>query len=221
MKQIEGIWLPDEDVHFEAHLKASSFEGKGAYQLKKIMKALEKTEGRILALDIGGHVGLWSRVLAYHFCGVAAFEPVPKLCACFKKNLKDHSNVILHECALGDKFSKRRMIWMGENTGNCRFVNSRPVDGEETGDLETDCKTLDSFNMNPDLIKIDVEGFEYFVLLGAEETIRQNKPTIVVEQKHDNATRYGVGSHDAVKTLQQWGARIYWVSSGDFCLGWN
>jgi hypothetical protein len=43
-------------------------------------------------------------------------------------------------------------------------------------------KTLDSFNFDRiDLLKIDVEGFEYDVLNGAVNTIRRLKPKIILE----------------------------------------
>ena len=42
--------------------------------------------------------------------------------------------------------------------------------------------TLDSYSFKRvDLLKIDVEGFELDVLLGAENTIRQFKPRIIIE----------------------------------------
>jgi methyltransferase, FkbM family len=41
---------------------------------------------------------------------------------------------------------------------------------------------LDNFNFNNiSLIKIDVEGFELYVLRGAIETIKKNKPRIIIE----------------------------------------
>ena len=43
-------------------------------------------------------------------------------------------------------------------------------------------RTLDSFNFkNVGLIKIDTEGYEVPVLLGAERTIKENKPRLIIE----------------------------------------
>lgn len=41
--------------------------------------------------------------------------------------------------------------------------------------------TLDSFNLSPDFIKIDVEGMEDQVIQGALKTIKKNRPIMVVE----------------------------------------
>jgi FkbM family methyltransferase len=41
--------------------------------------------------------------------------------------------------------------------------------------------TIDSLNLNPDIVKIDVEGGDYEVLLGMTQTIRRCRPFIMVE----------------------------------------
>jgi hypothetical protein len=40
---------------------------------------------------------------------------------------------------------------------------------------------LDSLNINPDLIKIDIQGYEYYAFLGASKTLNKNKPIILLE----------------------------------------
>ena len=42
-------------------------------------------------------------------------------------------------------------------------------------------KILDDYNLKPDLIKIDVQGYEYEVILGSLETIKNSKPIIFIE----------------------------------------
>ena len=43
--------------------------------------------------------------------------------------------------------------------------------------------TIDSLNLNPDLIQLDVEGFEENALKGAFDTIMRARPIIIIEQK--------------------------------------
>jgi hypothetical protein len=48
--------------------------------------------------------------------------------------------------------------------------------------LAFEMRTLDSFELdNVGFIKIDVEGAQLLVLMGAEETIKRNKPVMLVE----------------------------------------
>lgn len=42
-------------------------------------------------------------------------------------------------------------------------------------------KPLDDLNLKPALIKIDTEGFDYFVLRGLKKTIMEHRPSIMVE----------------------------------------
>lgn len=47
-------------------------------------------------------------------------------------------------------------------------------------------KKLDDFDLKPDFIKMDVQGYEYFALLGGEQTIAQNKPILLIEAPEQN-----------------------------------
>ena len=73
------------------------------------------TERRGVALDIGGHVGLWSRVLVSCFRKVIAFEPVPQLVECFRLNAPSAQ---LHEVAVSDYDGKLQMQIVDDNSGN-------------------------------------------------------------------------------------------------------
>jgi FkbM family methyltransferase len=46
--------------------------------------------------------------------------------------------------------------------------------------------TLDQLNLKPSIIKIDAEGFDYKVLLGARKTIETERPFLMVEACHVN-----------------------------------
>ncbi len=43
--------------------------------------------------------------------------------------------------------------------------------------------TIDSLNLDPDLLQLDVEGFEENALKGAKKTIMRARPIIIIEQK--------------------------------------
>jgi FkbM family methyltransferase len=70
-------------------------------------------------------------------------------------------------------------------------------------------KTLDSYNFeNVDIIKIDVEGFEYDVLLGATETIKKWKPVVQVEMVYGQPHRFGHSVHDILKFFEERGYKM-------------
>jgi FkbM family methyltransferase len=47
---------------------------------------------------------------------------------------------------------------------------------------QVEVRTLDSFNLRPDVIKIDVEGAELDVLRGGQNTLAQSRPTLLIEE---------------------------------------
>jgi len=70
-----------------------------------------------------------------------------------------------------------------------------------------------------DFIKIDCEGYEENVLRGAIETIKRDRPVIIVEQKRDMATaRFGLEPLGAVKFLQSLGYQVAQEISGDYLM---
>lgn len=52
-------------------------------------------------------------------------------------------------------------------------------------EIEVQTRTLDSFNYKPDFIKISAGGSEPYILRGGMKTIKEYKPTIVIEEMQD------------------------------------
>lgn len=181
MKESHGFWFPDYDNHFPRLLEKSlKKEGILRYQWRARDTAISLCENKRVCLDIGANVGLWSCDLVNSFEKVIAFEPVQEFIHCYRKNVKK-SNYSMYECALGSKESFIDMNIVEGNTGHSH------VNKESVGKGKIPLKTLDSFNFSDvDLIKIDVEGYEQDILLGALETIEKNRPVLVIEQqKHE------------------------------------
>lgn len=217
MKTVAGIALPDTDTHFTEHLeKGPLYKGKGTYQFAKIQIALEHCTRRRRAVDVGAHVGLWTRVLVDHFDHVEAFEPLSHLAECWLTNVPG-GNSTLYVPALSYCPGKGRMLLTPDNSGNNHIINRG---GEDT--VRVEFRTLDSFQFKDvDLIKIDTEGYEKQVILGGEGTIRHWEPIMVVEQKKGHAERYNSKTGDAITLLESWGAKVLKVKSGDYIMGWK
>ena len=81
-------------------------------------------------------------------------------------------------------------------------------------------KKLDDFEYdNLDFVKIDVEGYENKVILGAENTLKKHKPIIIVEQKK-YSSRNGEDEFQALDTLQRYGANVLEQVYNDFIFSW-
>jgi FkbM family methyltransferase len=210
---VAGIHLPDNDTHFGPLLEASErVDGRGTYQLGKLRRAVALVQHRGHAVDVGAQVGLWTRVLAREFQSVTAFEPVPEFAACLEANCTSAKNVTLHRFALGEL--------------DCiSFINQETdVATARMGSPGTavSMAPLDQVDVQPiDFLKIDAEGYEVAILQGAEETIRRDKPVVILEQKRKRLARYGFRPEAGVDLLRAWGAEVAWEEKGDWCLVWK
>lgn len=219
MKQICGWWMPDHEAHLGPWMETPKnkliLNGRQAYQGKKQQAAMNycPTDRRRTAVDVGGHVGLWSYNLAHWFDHVHAFEPVAEHRACFSRNVEASDGsfpaaITLHAKALGKEPGSVSITTEHGSSGNS-FVGG-------AGGIPM--VTLDSMTLTEvDFIKLDCEGFEENVLRGAENTIHYNRPVIIVEQKRNfSSTRFGLKDQGAVEFLKTLGYKVAEEISGDF-----
>lgn len=220
MKHELGWYFPDGEKHLPAWMAAARQmrNGKFQYQFTKYQAALKYVKQRRVAIDVGAHIGQWSRNMAEDFAQVQSFEPVPAYAECWRANIGAVPNAVLHPVALG--------LEEGTVSLTCGTPGSHGdtyVAPKETANAVHDVpmRTLDSFGFqNVDFLKCDCEGYEAFVMRGCEQTIRRWKPCIIVEQKPKMAQKFGLGETDAVKLLQSWGATLRTSLSGDYILSW-
>lgn len=221
MKQHQNIWLPDHEQHIIAWMTrlGEVVGGKGTYQIKKLRLAMRYTKDFRNAIDVGAHVGMWTMRLSPLFAKVDCFEPIEEHSACWLRNVEDAgcTNVALYPYALGAYRGSVAFAAEQGSSGNT-FVHAIGGDGE----FEYEMRPLDQFEFKDvDFMKIDCEGFETEVVKGAEETIRRDKPCIIVEQKpHVLQRNYNAAGTPAVDLLVSWGAVVQAVTSGDYVLTW-
>jgi FkbM family methyltransferase len=189
-------------------------DGRGTYQVNKLRAAVAQCKQKRTAIDIGGHVGLWSMQLAKIFNRVEAFEPVAAHRDCYIKNVLDGAtkrvNVTLHPFALGKEEGRVAIHTTKFSSG----------DSWVKGDGDIPMKTLDSFNFeHVDFIKVDTEGYEENILRGGTELLVRCRPVVIVEQKRDMATaRFGLPPRGAVTFLENLGYKLVEEMSGDYVM---
>jgi FkbM family methyltransferase len=132
-------------------------------------------------IDIGANIGIFARPSAERFEHVICFEPVLKNFEVLQKNLETYSNVELYNLGLSDRDQtatfELQTLKCGHTKQVAEFVPNSEFE-KHTGELTT----LDRFNFESvDWIKIDVEGFENAVLDGSRDTIKRNRPWLLIE----------------------------------------
>jgi len=171
---VDGIWYPQ----------------RGIFKPSKWRSQAEKFRefGGKIAIDCGACVGLVSRVIADNFEEVHAFEPDPDNYRALVRNTWEKYNVFTYNVALSDKPG-----WcsMRGASSTSRYVD----DGTEIEKI-----TLDEFNLKADLVKIDVEGHEYYLIQGAKRTLSSG-PVVAVEDKGHWKRMAPMGGVEALKSL--------------------
>jgi len=130
-------------------------------------------------VDVGANVGLWTFLLAEKNITVHAFEPSPRPYRILKEKAEKHGDVHVYNFALGED-SYEAQLHLHQTSGH-DSITKREGD-YMSSQTRVPVRTLDSFNLrNIGLVKIDTEGYEVPVLLGARKTIINHKPRLIIE----------------------------------------
>jgi len=141
-----------------------------------------------IGANIGNHSIFFSKLL--HAKKVYAFEPVVETFNVLKTNVELNTlseTVIVENLAIGAKKSSGTVINADPND-----MGSTEINYNDGGELII--TTLDNYFISggkelPNVLKVDVEGFELEVLKGGYQTIAVAQPTIFIEIWESN---YGV-----------------------------
>lgn len=153
--------------------------------------------------NIGNHSLYWAAFQSPE--AIHAFEPLEENCRLFERNLAAYPNVQLHRIALSDRAGALRMKPIMGNLGISAVAEGGPV--------EVQAAALDSFVLERvTLIKVDVEGWEDRVLIGARETIARCHPLVLVEDWDDSCAALlpgykCVGEWPGANYLYEWAER--------------
>ncbi|MFH1130787.1 MAG: FkbM family methyltransferase [Pseudomonadota bacterium] len=163
--------------------------------------------------DVGAQHGLLSLI----FCSckkdnrAIAYEPVPNLSqameSLFQKN-NCADRVMIQNCAIGHREGELD-LYLQEDYG---FVQICPSD-QTCKTVKVKVTTVDEecarFGIYPDVLKIDVEGYEYEVLCGSERLLKNNKPTICLELHLDYLEQRGINPKSIFDLLEKCGYRFF------------
>ena len=152
---------------------------------------------KTVVVDVGAMIGDHTVVYAEWCKQVHAFEPNKKSFECLQYNMRYSGNVACYSVALSDK-NHMASFHECENQGASSI--------EESTEGETRCETLDSFEFEDiGFIKIDAEGFESRILLGAAESIESTYPVMLIEVNDHALTRSGSSRKELLEIIESLG----------------
>ena len=172
--------LPDR-YKVATYFHAMRLQGRLERELLYLDRLLENCA---TALDIGANRGLYTFRLAAQCRKVIAFEPQAALAR--RLRAMGRSNVEVREVALSDREAEKR-LYVPENNGELLDGLASLTKREGAAEFAVTTTTLDSLRLRDvSFVKIDVEGHEWEVIAGGRNTIRENRPLMLVEieQRH-------------------------------------
>lgn len=198
-------------------VRSASFTilAEGSYEEFQLMITAELGRRSRVFLDVGANIGVYGIVLAKRSpkLKILAFEPLEECFRSAKENFSLNNcadSISLFNFALGDKIATKEIFTpLFTGTAGASFANQHPNEGSPISET-VQVKTLDSLHLSRvDLVKIDVEGFEFQVLKGGRETIVRDKPTVIVEILRKWSKRFNKDPKDSFDFLVDLGYRCY------------
>lgn len=172
----------------------------GLYEFNESAFLLHYLSKDDVFLDIGANVGHYSLLASgVKKCNTIAIEPVPKTFAKLNEQIalnKLESKILALNIGVGNECAILNFS-VDKNTMN------RIVDAEYKNAVQIPVKTIDSIckEKNISLMKIDVEGYEKFVLEGSQTTLKnENLKAIIIEINFSNKF-YGVENDEVAEIL--------------------
>lgn len=154
--------------------------------LKYLPNRLTENFKDTIAIDCGAWVGDTAIMFAnFGFKRILALEPILDNYNCMLRNIernKQHLADVIEplNVAVSDVAGHLAMVKVGDDgVGSC-------VVESESADFNVESVTIDGMLLeeNVGLIKFDIEGYELKALKGAENTIRSNKPVLLISVYH-------------------------------------
>ena len=206
----------------------------GGFEKKELVTYQSLIKRGSVIIDAGANIGLYS-IVGSRLTGksgkVFSFEPSKKNFSLFLKNieLNEIKNITPINMGLGDTVGETLLLTQSSENGDAEkyilkdkneltIVNPEPKKDHFSESILLD--TLDHFQLKNnikkvDFLKIDVEGFEYYVLKGGENLLKNNPEIIILFECAEHlAHRAGATQNAVFDFLNNLGFEIvYWDSN--------
>ena len=160
------------------------------------------------AIDVGANIGNHALFFSAFFKTIICYEPNPRTFEILKFNSRFAQNLELHNLGISDEAGEFEMYSFPHNIGGATVLltGNMPPSGAQIQNVRLEkldnIKTLNNIG----LIKIDVEGLELRVILGAENLIKRDKPIILFESIISGSEH---GESDVVDLLKRFGYKDF------------
>jgi FkbM family methyltransferase len=174
------VYPKKQGIHYDLFL--NKFREKKATELVKT-QLLHQGD---VVLDIGANIGYYALLESYLVGNkgmVYAVEPVTDNFTLLSKNIRFNgiSNIEATQVAMGDENKTATMFLSHKPNWHTLSETSARTKGF-VGVEDVQLTTIDNFlrgRRKPDIIRMDVEGYELQILKGSSETLKKGMPLLI------------------------------------------
>ncbi len=180
--QIHGIGYLHKLSKTEFHKDAFAFQKQKAGNSSKII------------FDVGANKGLVTKQYLELFdkAKIYAFEPIPEMIEIFNSLHEGNKNVKLFQKALSNELGTA-IFNLNKSADTSSLLKSTKIGANS----DAQCKTISTFKVETDtidnfcrlekipyidILKLDVQGAEFFILQGAKEMLKNKKIGIIYSE---------------------------------------
>jgi FkbM family methyltransferase len=202
-KMSNGWHVPDDDKKITFVLSNDTDMATPSYEGKYREFILKHIPNKKTFVDVGTNVGIWSRPMMSYFNSVVSYEPSKQNLECLKANIP--TGIDLREKAVANFTGFADFRQAGKNCGDGKLCREGVESSYQVPVVKLDDEGLN----NVDLIKIDVQGWEFEVLDGAQNLIKRDRPWVVFEVNQDIDTCCSLMESLGYETLMLKSKRLF------------
>ena len=191
--------------------------------IEQFYSILKQHDPFFVAIDFGAQTGSFSLLSKFFpFSRWHAFEPLKEAADTLKENLllNGIQNVAVHQMAGSNQSGKAFLKMPSMNAWGLSTLGENVLRFNPLLEREVDCIDLDTFVAIHQIekvhfIKIDVEGWELNILLGAKNVIARDHPVLLLEYNETNMRQCKIEKNQVDDLLKEMGYEWNLVSSED------
>ncbi|CAN5640169.1 hypothetical protein BH10BDE1_BH10BDE1_11300 [soil metagenome] len=182
-------------------------------ELCKLVKSFLPAQA--VCIDIGANIGFWTNFLISECKAAKVFsiEPEPRNLNLFRENVKLNSSddrVQLFANAVGDQPGELSLFLSDDNAGDHQLYDSK----EGRQQIKVDVKRVDDLigDQKIDFIKMDVQGFEPYVVGGMLRILEKNRDVVMLTEFWPSGIKKaGSDSMAMLERFDERGFRFFFV----------
>jgi FkbM family methyltransferase len=172
-----------------------------------ILNQINKLNKGDLFIDIGANQGLFSIIASNKGAKVISFEPNFEIFKIFVRNISINKceNIYPLNVGIFNQLTEKSMFTYKNKSGKAFVQNKTKYNNILTVDRSF-IQIVNNIQFENCMIKIDVEGAEYIVLLELEDVIKSNDRinTIIIEINPDHLKRFNSKVEDIYILLKEY-----------------